>query len=291
MLACSCNLFDDDPTEDIAESPTSFDERVLDAGHHDRSSHNQQPADNLITHHLTLSGVAPSATPEVASLETPAQPRVSSVSIQEPSGTASDADTQVLSLEASVTRPIQSGANPVDTQLPSRLLSLHLPAQSEVVFSSTPVSSGVAPLDTHRDSTEIAPMAITAQFEVAPLNTPVPSEPELSAPEPKIDLDTIIQEITEHYKTTDVGNNPVEILRHTQNCLVLGRAIDVVDPARCSEGHTSYIVTCIDRSNMLETSFEEIEVISNNFLMLEVQFYNEVYYVLCIHLIQETLTA
>ena len=162
LLACSCNLFDDDPTEDIAESPPSFDEGVVDAGYHGRSSHTVTANSNLPTSHLTLSGVAPFATPEAASLDTVVQPRVSPVSTQVPSGTASDtthtvtgtgpADTQVPSLEASVTIPIQSGANLVGTQLPSRASSLTLPAQSEVVFSGTLVPSGVASLDTHRDS-------------------------------------------------------------------------------------------------------------------------------------------
>ena len=118
LLECSCNLFYGDPTEDIAESSPSFDEEVVDAGHH------------LPTSHLTLSVVAPFATPEGASLDTPAPPRVSPGSSQVPSGTASDtthavtgtnlADIKVPSLEASASRPIQSGANLVGTQLPSR---------------------------------------------------------------------------------------------------------------------------------------------------------------------------
>ena len=211
---------------------------MLDAGHHSRSSHHQPPA-TLLTNHLALSGVAPFATPEAASLDTPAQLMVPPASNQVPTETASDtthtvtgtspADTQVLSLEASVTRPIQSGANLVDTQLPPRPSSLTLPVQSEVVFSGPLVPS----FDTYRDSTEMAPLAISAQFEVAPLNTLVPSEPVPFAPVPKLELDTVIQEMREHCKTTDIGNNPVEILRHVQNRLVLGRALDVVDPT-CS---------------------------------------------------------
>ncbi|PFX34295.1 hypothetical protein AWC38_SpisGene804 [Stylophora pistillata] len=111
-------FFYGDPTEDIAESSPSFDEEVVDAGHH------------LPTCHLTLSGVAPFATPEGASLDTPAPRRVSPGSSQVPSGTASDtthavtgtnlADIKVPSLEASASGPIQSGANLVGTQLPSR---------------------------------------------------------------------------------------------------------------------------------------------------------------------------
>ena len=55
-----------------------------------------------------------------------------------------------------------------------------------------------------------------------------------------------------------------------------------------SKGHTSS--TLVDRNNILEISFEEIEAISNKFLTLEVHFYNKVCYALCIHLIEETLT-
>ena len=122
LLACSCNLFDDDPTEDIAESAPSFDEGVVDAGHHRRSSHTVTTNSNLPTSHLTLSGVAPFATPEAASPDTPAQPRVSLESTQVPTsdnthtvnGTG-PADNQVPSLEVLVTIPIQSGANLVGT--------------------------------------------------------------------------------------------------------------------------------------------------------------------------------
>ena len=60
-------------------------------------------------------------------------------------------------------------------------------------------------------------LAISAQSEVAPLNTLVPSEPVPSAPEPKIELDTVIQEIIIHCKTADIENNPVEILRHAES--------------------------------------------------------------------------
>ena len=219
LLSCSCNLFEDDPTDDIAESPPSIDVGVVDAGNHGRSSHTVTANSNLPTIHLTLSGVAPFPTPEATSLGTPPPPTVSPVSTQVPSGTASQdathtatrtgpADSQVPSPEASVTIPLQAGADLEGTQLPSVPSSFNFPAQSEFVFSGTLVPSevaslntpvqyevGSAPLDIPLVS-EIAPLDISRQSGVATLGIPVPSEPEPSVPEPGVELDTVILEIT-----------------------------------------------------------------------------------------------
>ena len=58
--------------------------------------------------------------------------------------------------------------------------------------------------------------------------------------------------------------------------MVKGRPLDIEDITESNEGETNYIM--VDRSNLLETAFDEVKAIpsSNLRLTLEVQFYNEV---------------
>lgn len=68
--------------------------------------------------------------------------------------------------------------------------------------------------------------------------------------------------------------NPVEILRCLQKNMVIGRALDVKDPSQSDDGATNFIL--VDRGNLLETGFDEINTLENLRITLEVQFYNEV---------------
>lgn len=68
--------------------------------------------------------------------------------------------------------------------------------------------------------------------------------------------------------------DPVEILKYLQSVLVTGRKLDIVDLTEALEGDTNYI--CVDRSNILETAFEEIKGLQDLRMTLEVQFYGEV---------------
>lgn len=89
-----------------------------------------------------------------------------------------------------------------------------------------------------------------------------------------LNIDVVIPKIVEHCQHSQISNNPVEILRYMQTQLVHGRALDVTNVAECETGATSYIL--VDRKEILETSFDEMEAIANKFLTLEVQFYGEV---------------
>ena len=91
-----------------------------------------------------------------------------------------------------------------------------------------------------------------------------------------VDIDSVMPVIVEHCEDTRISSNPVEVLRYMQTQLVRGRALDVTNVGECEMGDTSYIL--VDRNEILETSFEEIEAISNRFLTSEVQFYGEVSY-------------
>lgn len=68
--------------------------------------------------------------------------------------------------------------------------------------------------------------------------------------------------------------DPVEMLRYLQSVIVRGRKLEIVDTSQCLEGATNFII--VDRNNILETAFEEIDSIADLRTTLEVQFYDEV---------------
>ena len=86
-------------------------------------------------------------------------------------------------------------------------------------------------------------------------------------------IDKEIVDIIEHCKTKDL-NNPVEILKYIQTRLAQGRPLEIEDVRQCISGATNFIM--VDRSDLINTGLEEIQHISNKFVTLEVQFYNEV---------------
>ena len=83
-----------------------------------------------------------------------------------------------------------------------------------------------------------------------------------------------MKEARHHCKDTGLDNNPVEVLRYFQSQLVQGRPLEIEDETLPTEGLTNQIF--VDRSNLLETGFDEIEALDNKQITLEVQFYNEV---------------
>ena len=86
-------------------------------------------------------------------------------------------------------------------------------------------------------------------------------------------IDKEIVDIIEHCKTKNL-NNLVEILKYMQTRLVQGRPLEIEDVTQCISGATNFIM--VDRSDLINTGLEEIQHISNKFVTLEVQFYNEV---------------
>ena len=82
-----------------------------------------------------------------------------------------------------------------------------------------------------------------------------------------------IVDIIEHCKTKDL-NNPVENLKYIQTRLAQGRPLEIEDVTQCISGATNFIM--VDRSDLINTGLEEIQHISNKFVALEVQLYNEV---------------
>ena len=68
-------------------------------------------------------------------------------------------------------------------------------------------------------------------------------------------------------------SDPVEILRFLQKKLVQGRDLDVTSESELKEGDTNYI--CVDRHDILGTSFSELASIANFHLTFEVDFMGE----------------
>ena len=72
--------------------------------------------------------------------------------------------------------------------------------------------------------------------------------------------------------------DPIHILRYIQQCIVVGRKLDIdaedIANGTYLTGETNFIV--IDRYRLLETAFENISTISDLRLTLEVQFFDEV---------------
>jgi len=87
------------------------------------------------------------------------------------------------------------------------------------------------------------------------------------------DLGAKLSQVFSCIEQDKVEQNPVEILRYLQNYLVIGRKLEIQDVSLANIGETNYIM--VDRSNILETGFEELETHSNKFITLEVQFYDE----------------
>ena len=76
----------------------------------------------------------------------------------------------------------------------------------------------------------------------------------------------------QYYKEQDF-NNPVEIFKYPQEKLVLNRPLEIANASQCIDGETNFIM--VDRSNLLNSTTEEIQHLQNKFSTLEVQFYNK----------------
>jgi len=87
-----------------------------------------------------------------------------------------------------------------------------------------------------------------------------------AAPVPS--ADQLIKEIH-----TQGLSDPVEILRFLQKKMVQGRDLDVTSESELHEGDTNYI--CIDRHDILKTTFAELACIENFNITFEVDFMGE----------------
>lgn len=91
--------------------------------------------------------------------------------------------------------------------------------------------------------------------------------------EEHISVCDVVKQAIQHCVSEGIAN-PVEILKYMQSIIVTGRRLEVGDISQCNEGLTNFIL--VDRSNILETAFDEIRTIKDLRPTLEVQFYDEV---------------
>ena len=68
-------------------------------------------------------------------------------------------------------------------------------------------------------------------------------------------------------------SDPVEVLKYLQKEIVTGRPLEVTSSEDTIEGETNYIT--VDRDNILETTFAELQYISNHRLTFQVGFMGE----------------
>lgn len=86
-------------------------------------------------------------------------------------------------------------------------------------------------------------------------------------------ITSIVSECVSHCTETGI-KDPVDILRFFQSKMVYGRDLDIQDESSIIEGETNFIL--VDRSDILQSAFEDIEAITDLRLTLEVQFLGEV---------------
>ena len=87
------------------------------------------------------------------------------------------------------------------------------------------------------------------------------------------DIRTVVASAIEHCVNYNI-DDPVEILRLLQKVIVTGRTLEIEDVSQNVEGTTNFIL--VDRCNILNTAFDEINAITDLRPTLEVQFYGEV---------------
>jgi hypothetical protein len=80
-------------------------------------------------------------------------------------------------------------------------------------------------------------------------------------------LSTVIDEIP------STVSDPTEMLRFLQKKILLGRDLDVSDVSSELSGDTNYI--SVDRDNILETTFSELNDVKDPRITFEVQLYGE----------------
>ena len=90
------------------------------------------------------------------------------------------------------------------------------------------------------------------------------------------DVNNITKEAVNYCRENGI-ENPIEILRYLQKVIVCGRALEVQDITDCNKGETNFII--VNRYEIIDTAFPEIEELTNLRKTLEVEFYGEV----CVH--------
>jgi hypothetical protein len=154
-------------------------------------------------------------------------------------------------------------------EMPDPSVNLEVQVESLSSSSSTPAPGNDTPYTT---ATNILTSTDSTLGNSASAPIVVhPDESDLDTQE-KI-ADHIVAELVQYCSANDISN-PVEILSCYQSMFVQGRPLEIKDPSVCEEGVTNVIF--IDRGNVLDTGFDEVDQIQNLRTTLEVEFYGEV---------------
>lgn len=160
------------------------------------------------------------------------------------------------------------------------LLQVGQMAQAHLMTSSRPLQAFLALQQSTTNSLDVTSAAscITSVEATVCANAhePVFLSPESASEEKRQEdqtIEAVIATAIEYCLSHNI-QDPVEMLRYLQSVIVRGRKLEIVDTSQCLEGATNFII--VDRNNILETAFEEIDSIADLRTTLEVQFYDEV---------------
>ena len=138
----------------------------------------------------------------------------------------------------------------------------------EFVYNGEPESDEDLLKSTFDSACSATVAASENQIPVVEDNHHVENQDLLESASPPSKTDQLIEEI--HKKGM---SDPVEILRFLQKELLQGRDLDVTSESELMEGETNYI--CIDRHDILKTTFTELASIENFHITFEVDFMGE----------------
>ena len=193
-----------------------------------------------------------------------------SVAAQQPANVHRASSLQV-SQAASLQSPLQSNGTRYSSNVPG-----FVAAQASVdlhTASSPKYSQTTQQLPLHQDSMVAAtqPANHVTSPSIQATNQQLGGEAVDDARRSISNLEDILEQVA--IKSADSGN-PVQMLQCLQDSVVVGRALEIVNVSESLEGDVNYIL--VNRYNLLETAFDEIQLIENPRLTLQVQFYGEV---------------
>ncbi|KAL5007947.1 hypothetical protein ScPMuIL_013528 [Solemya velum] len=196
----------------------------------------------------------------------------------------------------SVPLPVDNSSQPtshgqpatVSSQMSATSVPLHGDNSSQPTSHGQPATATVSsqmsatsvplPVDNSSQPTSHGQPA-TVSSQMSATSVPVDGNTENDLPDldekelTGISVREVVKQAIQHCVFEDIAN-PVEILKYMQSIIVTGRRLEVDDISQCNEGLTNFIL--VDRSNILETAFDEIRTIKDLRPTLEVQFYDEV---------------
>lgn len=183
-----------------------------------------------------------------------------------------DADDEIddSTLHTSVfeTRPTTLGSSTTTTAVSSHVVLES--TQGNLTTSAVDSLVSHSPSVVERSSTAMNPdpanpPSFNSSGEDSSIDTPLTMA--------EMSVDEVVNKTVHYCQTHDV-HNPVEILRCFQRNIVTGRELEVESAHEPTEGETNYIM--VDRSNLLQSSFDELSCLQDYRKTLEVQFYEEV---------------